>query len=94
VKPWMHTFVLTLGWLLCALFAGKVIWSIAELSADRGASHRERCKKFRREFFESCIALEPRYRCEAQWAQLEGKVFDSSPELPWADQLDCSKDFE
>ncbi len=87
----------TLSMILSVVFGiGSIVFTIWTVARDvtevHGYSH-ERCKKFRREFFESCLAAEPRYRCEVQWAQLGGKVFDSDPAAPWADQLDCAKEF-
>jgi hypothetical protein len=73
---------------------GFAIWTVARGVAEHDGYSRERCRKFRREFFEACLAAEPRYRCEVQWAQLGGKVFDSDPAAPWSDQLDCSKEFQ
>ena len=86
----IHVVLIAVMLILAIIAAFSVIRVRWEASAARG----ERCKKFRREFFDACLAAEPRYRCEVQWTQLGGRVFDSPPNVPWSDQLDCSKDFE
>lgn len=80
--------------LVLVMFFTWAIWMISSMVVHKSTWSVDRCKKLRREFFASCMAVEPRYRCEVQWAQLSDKVFDASPEHSFSHQVDCSGNFE
>lgn len=78
---------------MLAIFAWA-IWMIAGVVVSNSKGMVQRCRDLRQDFFASCMAAEPRYRCEVQWAQLGDKVFDATPEQSFSDQVDCTGKFE
>lgn len=53
----------------------------------RGA--RMECAQARVRFFEECLESEKRYECEVHWAALRGRVFEFSPDMVSAMQIEC-----
>lgn len=52
--------------------------------------HKQQCKEARVAFFEDCLKYDPSPECQTMWVELHGHMFDSPPDKPWADEIDCS----
>ncbi len=81
-------------WLLLFLYKSYLDKDLCAHDADYAdaKAHREECVKLRVAFIKVCLEEHRGItQCQIDWSQVRGQSYDSPLDVPWANQVDCSK---